>query len=642
LTPVYFKKAGFFVIAISGLLILFLLEYLGLFEGINAYIYDTSFRIRGSHKPSDKIVIAAIDEKSLEQLGRWPLKRIYYARLIDKMQQAAVIGFDMVLAEPSDNDAMLAAAIKRHGRVILPLYIDRGLNITKPLESLSPYKTGHVHIEQGIDNVAREVFHTLYFKDLRLPSLTSAMYESMTSTPLNRQEPSLKIHKKPSNSILQTDALKINYYGKPGTFQYISMSDIISDKYPPDFFSGKSVLVGLTAPGIVDMVATPFSQERNKMPGAEVHANILNNLIERNSIQETDEWIRWLLAIVLSVTCFLSFIRLSEKKAALLWAFTLIIITVSVFFLFTAFNVWIAPALFYFSVSYIYMITYIMILDEAAKKLDMKYSTVSHLLGGSSDQLPEKSSADGLVSFLSQEGINVKVQRLIWAEQQYETKLEYTIQEKTKELSHALSMISNMSNEMIMRLTTAAESKDDHTGKHISRIGLYAKIIAERMEMPSDFIEKITLASAMHDIGKIGIPDQILLKPGYLTLEEFEIIKRHTTIGSKILSGSAYPMIQMSASIALNHHERWDGTGYPRSLKGQDIPIEARIIMICDIYDALRSQRPYKPPFDHQKAFTIITQGDVQTMPDHFDPDVLHTFIKTSPAFDEIFNKYYG
>jgi HD-GYP domain-containing protein (c-di-GMP phosphodiesterase class II)/CHASE2 domain-containing sensor protein len=639
---VYIKKAGFFAIVISGLLIIFFMEYLGLFEGINAYIYDTSFRIRGSHKPSDKIIIAAIDEKSLEQLGRWPLKRIYYARLIDKMQQAEVVGFDMILAEPSDDDAMLAAAIKRHGRVILSLYIDRGLNITKPLESLHPYRTGHVHIEQGIDNVVREVFHTLYFKDLRLFSLTSAMYESMTSTLLSRQEMPLKIHKKPSTSILQIDSHKINYYGKPGTFQYISMSDILSDKYPPDFFSGKSVLVGLTAPGIVDMVATPFSQERNKMPGAEVHANILNNLIERNSIQETGEWIRWLLAIVFSVVCLLLFIRLSEKKAAILWVLTLIAITVSVFFLFTAFNVWIAPALFYFSISSIYMITYIMILDEAAKNLDMKYSSVSHLLGGRSDQLPQKSSADGLVSFLSQEGINVKVQRLIWVEQQYERKLENTIQEKTKELSHALSMISNMSNEMIMRLTAAAESKDDHTGKHISRIGIYANIIAERMEMPSDFIEKITLASAMHDIGKIGVPDEILLKPGYLTLEEFEIIKRHTTIGAKILSGSGYPMIQMSASIALNHHERWDGTGYPRSLKGQDIPIEARIIMICDIYDALRSQRPYKPPFDHQTAFTIITQGDIQTLPDHFDPDVLHAFIKTAQAFDEIFNKYYG
>jgi putative two-component system response regulator len=642
LTPVYIKKAGFFAIAIFALLTIFFLEYLGLFEGINAYIYDTSFRIRGSHKPSDKIIIAAIDEKSLEQLGRWPLKRIYYARLIDKMQQAEVVGFDMILAEPSDDDAMLAAAIKRHGRVILSLYIDRGLNITKPLESLHPYRTGHVHIEQGVDNVVREVFHTLYFKDLRLPSLTSAMYESITSTPLSRQEMPLKIHKKPSTSILQTDSHKINYYGKPGTFQYISMSDILSDKYPSDFFSGKSVLVGLTAPGIVDMVATPFSQERNKMPGAEVHANILNNLIERNSIQETGEWIRWLLAIVFSVVCLLLFIRLSEKKAAILWVFTLIIITVSVFFLFTAFNVWIAPALFYFSISSIYMITYIMILDEAAKKLDMKYSSVSDLLGGSSDQLPQKSSADGLVSFLSQEGINVKVQRLIWVEQQYERKLENTIQEKTKELSHALSTISNMNNEMIMRLTAAAESKDDHTGKHISRIGIYANIIAERMEMPSDFIKKITLASAMHDIGKIGIPDEILLKPGYLTLEEFEIIKRHTTIGAKILSGSAYPMIQMSASIALNHHERWDGTGYPGSLKGQDIPIEARIIMICDIYDALRSRRPYKPPFDHQKAFTIITQGDIQTLPDHFDPDVLHAFIKISSAFDDIFNKYYG
>lgn len=193
---------------------------------------------------------------------------------------------------------------------------------------------------------------------------------------------------------------------------------------------------------------------------------------------------------------------------------------------------------------------------------------------------------------------------------------------------------------MIIRLTAAAESKDDHTGKHISRIGLYAGKVAEVLSMPSDFIEKVTLASAMHDIGKIGIPNQILLKPGELTPDEFEIIKNHTTIGAKILSGSAYPMIQMSAIIALYHHERWDGTGYPKGLKGSDIPVEARIIMICDIYDALRSRRPYKQAFDHKQAFTIITEGDVKTTPDYFDPDVLRAFIQISAIFEEIFNKY--
>lgn len=159
-----------------------------------------------------------------------------------------------------------------------------------------------------------------------------------------------------------------------------------------------------------------------------------------------------------------------------------------------------------------------------------------------------------------------------------------------------------MSNEMIFRLTAAAGSKDEYTGKHISRIGLYANKLSEALEMPSDFIERITLASAMHDIGKIGIPNKILLKPGELSPEENEIIKTHTTIGAKILSGSAFPMIQMSATIALYHHERWNGTGYPKGLRGGDIPVEARILMICDIYDALRSRRPYKMSFDHKKA----------------------------------------
>jgi putative two-component system response regulator len=192
-----------------------------------------------------------------------------------------------------------------------------------------------------------------------------------------------------------------------------------------------------------------------------------------------------------------------------------------------------------------------------------------------------------------------------------------------------------------MRLTAAAESKDAHTGKHISRMGLYASKIAEALEMPPDFIEQITLASAMHDIGKIGIPNRILLKQGPLSYDEFEVIKGHTTIGAKILSGSGFPMIQMSSTIAMFHHERWDGTGYPNGLKGDYIPVEARITMICDIYDALRSRRPYKDALDHKQTFTIITEGDVKTMPHHFDPDVLRAFVCLSSVFEEIYNKYH-
>jgi putative two-component system response regulator len=159
--------------------------------------------------------------------------------------------------------------------------------------------------------------------------------------------------------------------------------------------------------------------------------------------------------------------------------------------------------------------------------------------------------------------------------------------------------------------------------------------------MPADFVETITFASPMHDIGKIGIPDNILLKPGSLTPEEFGIMKSHTTIGEKILSRSSHPYLQMAASVALNHHERWDGTGYLRGLKGEDIPIEGRIVMICDQYDAMRGKRPYKQPLSHQEAFRIITEGDGRTLPGHFDPKVLKVFIEISPECEKIFSTYH-
>lgn len=236
---------------------------------------------------------------------------------------------------------------------------------------------------------------------------------------------------------------------------------------------------------------------------------------------------------------------------------------------------------------------------------------------------------------------------------QYSERLEEQVRVRTNELLRSRE-------EAIHCLARAGEYRDDDTGHHVMRVGLYSAIIAKQLGFPQPAVELIQQAAQLHDVGKIGIPDSILHKPGKLEPHEFEMIKQHcgigrhiinpltneeterlsdhTTVGMKIMASTNSPVLKMAAVIASSHHEKWDGSGYPTGLKGKEIPIEGRIVAVADVFDALSSKRPYKDAFPMEKCLAILTEGREK----HFDPRVLDAFLARVDDVLQIRENYTG
>lgn len=193
--------------------------------------------------------------------------------------------------------------------------------------------------------------------------------------------------------------------------------------------------------------------------------------------------------------------------------------------------------------------------------------------------------------------------------------------------------------EMVQRLMNASAYKDKETGEHIRRISHYSRILALEMGMDEASADLLYAAAPMHDLGKIGVPDSVMYKEGPLDEDEWKLMRQHPEIGARLLEGSSSPLIELSRQVALCHHERWDGTGYPHGLKGEEIPVAARIVAVADSYDAIRSRRPYKESCTHEHACRVILEGDQRTKPQHFDPKVLEAFARVHRKFAETFDE---
>lgn len=207
--------------------------------------------------------------------------------------------------------------------------------------------------------------------------------------------------------------------------------------------------------------------------------------------------------------------------------------------------------------------------------------------------------------------------------------LERLVRQRTAELETTRLQI-------IHRLGRAAEFKDNETGNHVIRMSHYARLIAEAMGLAAHSVELLFHAAPMHDVGKIGIPDNILLKPGKLDAVEWEVMRQHPAMGAEILGTHAHPLMQAAHEVALTHHEKWDGTGYPKGLRGEEIPLFGRIVAIADVFDALTSARPYKEAWSVDDALAMIDAGAGK----HFDPGLLQPFKAVMPEILEIKERY--
>jgi CHASE2 domain-containing sensor protein len=373
------------------------------------------------------------------------------------------------------------------------------------------------------------------------------------------------------------DGAWIDYAGPRGTVPTYSFSDLISGRVDPAKLRGRIVVVGATAPTLQDVHSTPTASDR-LMSGPEIQANAIRTALHGLPLRDAPDWTGLVALLVLGALPGLAHLRTRGLKAA--------------------------------AVTPLAALAYAGVVQTAFGSGLIVVATY-----------PLLALALGTLSTMTTAFVVERRERRRVVE--HNDVLEERVRERTAQLRETQL-------EIVQRLGQAAESRDGDTGEHIRRISRLTHGLALAVGVPGHEAELIGHASAMHDVGKIGIPDRVLLKPGKLDADEWALMQTHTTIGAGILTGSSSPLLQMAETIALAHHERFDGTGYPAGLKGEEIPLAARICAVCDVFDALLSKRSYKQPWTVDDALAELEAQRGR----HFDPALVDAFVAMVPDLE--------
>jgi len=523
------------------------------------------FAVRGP-EPVKGLLVVGIDDKTFGDLKvQWPFSRRLHARVVRRLHEAGArtIVYDVQFTERTKLGADLA---------LYNAIGDAGGAVMATSES----DHGRTNVLGGDDNL-RTIDSRAAASDLR--NDTSGAIASFPHDVAGLDSIAVATAERltgrpPDPEGFRDGKAWIDYRGPPGTIPTVSFSDVRHGRVPEDAIRDRIVVVGATAPTLRDVHSTPVGGEE-LMPGAEVQANAIWTALEGLPLRSAPPLLNLLVLILLGVLPPLARWRLP------LGAVGAVTVLAGAGFL--------AGAQFAF---------------ESGTIVDVAAPLLTLVLG-----------AFGAIAWseFAERRVRYRVSR-------DNELLEQRVRERTADLADAEREIAH-------RLGVAVEWRDAETGVHIERMGRMCERLAREVGMSIVEADLLRHASALHDVGKVGIPDDILLKPSKLDAAEWQTMKTHTTIGASILSGSKSALVQMAEQIARSHHERWDGTGYPDGLEGDEIPLAARICAVCDVFDALLSPRPYKeawPLVDVMRELASL-RGT------HLDPALVDAFLPLAP-----------